>query len=295
MGDRGKLLASVQCCLTRLADSEEILWTGERGKKRSSDEWSRFWSLCNTLLDKTPFKRSLYPLSYKWRNDEFDSEAGINILEFRLTYEGPLKAASSGNRRVKEKHAIRKQLHKQLAELWHKHPALVGMMVGENLADEGQVELQNMLIRFGLVIGEIGVPEVETFARQFDRCGFRFVPLVNRTLNLICGLNILFLRRDNPGDLILPGGDIDNRIKTLLDALRIPDNCDEVDGTPDSTEMPYFFCLLENDSLITALNVTTDRLLTPPKPDQQENDVFLVIQVHLKARIVSLLNIGLIS
>jgi hypothetical protein len=36
----------------------------------------------------------------------------------RLLYGGPLKAATQSNSRVKEKHAIRKELHKQFAELF---------------------------------------------------------------------------------------------------------------------------------------------------------------------------------
>lgn len=40
-------------------------------------------------------------------------------MEFRLIYKGSLPAQKSG--RSKEKHAIRKQLHWQLRDLWHNH------------------------------------------------------------------------------------------------------------------------------------------------------------------------------
>jgi hypothetical protein len=135
---------------------------------------------------------------------------------------------------------------------------------------------------------------METFARRFSRCGFRFVPLVNRELKLICGLEILFLRRENPGDLILRGGAIDNRIKTLLDALRIPENGTELplNAVPDADEDP-FFCLLENDSLVTDLNITTDRLLRPLRLGENENDVVLVMKIHVKARAHSAYNLPL--
>src|SRR6266849_6098917 len=52
--------------------------------------------------------------------------------------------------------------------------------------------------------------------------GKQFVPLVRQSLALACSLDILFLRREEPGSLILQGGDIDNRIKTLFDALKMP-------------------------------------------------------------------------
>lgn len=102
------------------------------------------------------------------------------------------------------------------------------------------------------------------------------MPLVHKYQHLICGLDILFLRRENPGDLILQGGNIDNRIKTLLDALRIPNDCNEIDSAPEEGEDP-FFCLLQNDSLVTELNVVTDKLLTPLKAGQHPNEVVLII------------------
>lgn len=83
--------------------------------------------------------------------------------------------------------------------------------------------------------------------------------------------------------LIHSGGDIDNRLKVLLDALRIPAECSEIpDGTKkEADEDPYFFCLLEDDVLITDLAVTTDTLLTPCT-SEAENDVQLVIKVKIK-------------
>jgi hypothetical protein len=145
-------------------------------------------------------------------------------MEFRLVYEGQLKATSTAQRRVNEKHVIRKYLHGQLAELWERHPYLNEMKYKR--WPENQT-LMRMRIEGGW-FPDPDTPFMETFARRFSRCGFRFVPLVNREFKLVCGLDILFLRRENPGDLILQGGDVDNRIKTLLDALRIPENGSEL-------------------------------------------------------------------
>jgi hypothetical protein len=73
-------------------------------------------------------------------------------------------------------------------------------------------------------------------------------------------LEILFLRPDRPGGLVW-AGDIDNRLKTLLDALRIPEATENYSKrTPSAGEVP-FFCLLEDDKLITKVSVETDRLL----------------------------------
>jgi hypothetical protein len=66
-----------------------------------------------------------------------------------------------------------------------------------------------------------------TVFRRMDRS---FLPLINEATGVGCSLDILFLRRDPPGALIRSGGDIDNRVKVLFDALRMPRNDKEVHG-----------------------------------------------------------------
>ncbi|HEY6189592.1 MAG TPA: hypothetical protein VIW80_18205 [Pyrinomonadaceae bacterium] len=240
------------------------------------------------------FENSLltrYPLKYTWRNDvlyDFD-EGMVELMEFRLVYEGPLPSGGNSSRHVKYKHLIRKQLHPQLSRLWHEHPALAHKW---KVMPDGPV--YDILRQARLVKNVPGINEVEMLARQFDRCGFRFVPLVNKRFDLVCSLNILFLRRGNPGDLIAVGGDIDNRIKTLFDALRIPKDGSEISEQPGADENP-FFCLLEDDSLITEFNVTTDRLLRPARTDEGEAEVVLIIQVTVKATEINLENLQLMS
>jgi len=90
-------------------------------------------------------------------------------------------------------------------------------------------------------------------------------------------LEILFLRRDNPGYLIASGGDIDNRIKVLFDGLRMPNTVAELGGIPLEPDEDPFFCLLEDDNLITSVSVTTDRLLIPQDSDEKPHDVHLII------------------
>ena len=108
-----------------------------------------------------------------------------------------------------------------------------------------------------------------------------FVPLISKDGGFTGALDILFLRRDNPGDIVDNFGDIDNRIKVLFDALRMPVDVKELGGyTIDKDEDP-FFCLLEDDRLITSLTVTTDRLIIPMKAEENISDVLLVIQVTM--------------
>ncbi|MCH8948126.1 MAG: hypothetical protein IH789_10950, partial [Acidobacteria bacterium] len=119
-------------------------------------------------------------------------------------------------------------------------------------------------------------------ASNFRRGEFHFVPLVNDLWKLVCDLDILFLRREAPGELVKSGGDIDNRIKTLFDALRVPSGLSEIGkgASVEHNEDP-FYCLLQDDSLITGFRVTTDRLLTPAGSGKVKDDVSLVITVKV--------------
>lgn len=178
-------------------------------------------------------------------------------MEFRLVYNGPLSSASNSSR-VKEKHAIRKAVHSQLREL--------------------------KLIRDS-------VPNIHRIiSEQQTLKGFRFHPLVISKHACNCELDILFLRHGAPGS-IRTNGDIDNRLKTLYDALRVPQNENELpsDAVPSDGEKP-FYCLLEDDSLITGSNVITDRLLLPNSAGS--NEVRLVIHVRIAPMAKSADNLG---
>jgi hypothetical protein len=79
------------------------------------------------------------------------------------------------------------------------------------------------------------------------------------------------LRPEAPGQTVISGGDIDNRLKTLFDALRMP-LPGEIHELPGEGREP-FFCLLQDDSLVNNISITTDLLLGPTNP----NEVQLVI------------------
>ncbi len=185
-------------------------------------------------------------------------------MEFTLTYRGPLKA----NGDARDKHAIRRELHKQLAALW-KHPPL------SHHAD--------VLLADPPILAKVSV--IQTVA------SFKFAPLVSSRLGLFAELALALLRPHLPGALIAEGGDIDNRLKTLLDALRMPKNRSEIPSgnSPQAGEDP-FFCLLEDDGLVTSLSVSTDRLL---EPDIRTSEVLLLIRVRTKAYYMTYANIGL--
>jgi hypothetical protein len=204
-----------------------------------------------------------YTQTYDYQEE---STAEGTAVEFRLIYQGKLPSESHADSRVKDKHRIRRIFHKQIADFYTHNPYLRKWTIPRPQPDGSQQP-----------------PLVEAFADEYQRCGYRFLPLVNESRGVSCSLDILFLRRDAPGHLVTSGGDIDNRIKVLFDGLRMPKASNEIDGAPQEGEDP-FYCLLEDDSLITRVNVTTDRLLTPKADDEHIHDVVLVI--HVKTIVV---------
>jgi hypothetical protein len=181
-------------------------------------------------------------------------------MQFRLIYQGKLHSAGRSNTRNKEKHAIRKVLHKQLSQLWQCQPILSRYLTADSPNNRSGAEMM---------------------ADKFKKCGFRFLPLTHDYFGpLACALDILFLNRDQPGDLIKHGGDIDNRIKVLFDALRMPKDEQELNGQKPGEDEDPFFCLLQDDKQITEVKITTDRLLTPETSGENIEDVHLIIHVR---------------
>lgn len=173
-------------------------------------------------------------------------------MHFTLIYTGELKA----NARPDHKHHLRKAFHSQLKVLWQQEP----LVDHHDWYDASKPSQKVNLNR-----------SVEPF---------RFIPLISPDLHLVCELQIYMLKPEPPGSLITQGGDIDNRLKTLFDALRMPKNVGELpkNVNVESDEDP-FFCLLEDDNLITSVNVKADRYLI----DQSNNSqVHLYIQVETR-------------
>jgi hypothetical protein len=81
-------------------------------------------------------------------------------------------------------------------------------------------------------------------------------------------------------------------MKTIFDALRLPSNRDELGGyvSPVEGEEP-FFCLLEDDSLISHAAIETDTLLQPTGASWQANDARLVVTIRLSPYRVTFGNI----
>src|SRR5437016_6101310 len=186
-----------------------------------------------------------------------------SAMEFRLTYEGRLASGASAS--AKHKQDIRRALHPQLRRLWQTHPFLT--------------EAYKRPWSPGIYDANPGgyLTRIDQLANFFRRGEYQFVPLVVEEIKVLCHLDILFLRPGKPGET-LNAGDIDNRIKTLVDALKVPSGLPE---KPGQDEIP-FFVLLEDDRLVTRLSVETDTLLEPTGPEAGQQDARLIITVRLQ-------------
>ena len=172
-------------------------------------------------------------------------------MRFTLMYDGPLP--SRGNAR--DKHELREALEPQLRELWSLEP----------------------LLNYPTYLQDPQPNEISVLKRMGDHV---FAPLVCNVLHLRAEMDILMLRPERPGGNVTSGGDIDNRLKTLFDALRVPAVPQEVaiSARSSSSDDPIY-TLLEDDALITRVSVETDRLLDAGGTDQ----VRLVMRIKLVA------------
>ncbi len=202
-------------------------------------------------------------------------------MKFHLVYRGHL--SSSGNSpKPKEALAIREQLSAQMEYLW----AVNGPL--QELKYSALVAPRDSSIRTTLDSPLMTAKEhyERTPQRVRDQlinlCDpvcfekYEYVPLVRKSLEINCSLKILFLRQEDPGNLISQAGDIDNRIKTLLDGLKVPDKANHDKFSPILNKT---YCLLESDFLVANLDIETDRLLFPET--DKENEVHLVIEVSI--------------
>jgi hypothetical protein len=205
-----------------------------------------------------------------WRDESF-RESEFAVLEFRLIYQGILKSNGNG----KDKQAIRRYLHRQLVEVWKAKSPLK-----ERLTD-------------GYSDGDMVRPPGSRAEDMMRTSGSkRYLPIVLEELHLTCAIDVLLLSHSPTG--LVKSGDLDNRMKTLLDALCVP--------TPDNQNSPAIgdenplYCVLEDDKLISELRVVGDFLFAPPdqvvqsprinvlsnEPSLNEAHVYAVINIAIK-------------
>jgi hypothetical protein len=176
-------------------------------------------------------------------------------MKLSLFYRGPLKS----NADAKTKHILRKHFHDQLRRaieyspyfVAHKHSWIGGMFSGfSELNSEKSGDHQFLALAGNHVVG------VDT----------------SKKANSTVELDITMLRPGPSGLLLTGGGDIDNRLKTLFDALQIPDENQAKRLTSSDIPSSPMCCLMSDDKLITDVRVSTGQLL-----DVDDNSVEVVL------------------
>jgi hypothetical protein len=191
---------------------------------------------------------------------------GREGVRFTLQYDGPLP----GNGSAAAKQAIRRRLHEQFDVLWG---------LEHELSCSGEMWMPEATLKGNaMVVNPSDTDQRFAFVRLG---GFRWVPLVQRRNHTRCSLRIRFLRHGHPGDLIKSGGDLDGRLKTFFDALRMPHTEAELGGATPTSPDQRFYCLLEDDSLITDFSIEADRLLRRQTGPHDELDAVVYTDVRL--------------
>lgn len=170
-------------------------------------------------------------------------------MEFRLHYQGIIKSGFQSN--TVNKHEIRIYLHSQLKILAEEKP------------------FKTLLTKY-------------TDRKNIK--GIDYIPLLAKKMEPIVSLDILLLSHHKESHLLKRTGDIDNKLKTIFDALSCP--LDE--QVKEYLEQAECYCLLEDDNLVTRVSVETDRLLCYNNSkkgnnlNESNNDVLAIIKVYYK-------------
>lgn len=112
--------------------------------------------------------------------------------------------------------------------------------------------------------------------------GIDWNPIITPNLNLLAEIEIQLFHPEIVG---VAHSDVDNRVKTILDGLRCPQNEHEI-GENTPRNIGPIYTLLDDDHLVTKLSVNTSHLLSDAifkKPKENGNDtVFMLIDVNVR-------------
>ena len=172
---------------------------------------------------------------------------------------------------------LRKAFHPQLKRFWLAHQHLNSVKTHCFLKDSQERGHELQLLS-------------EQFADFFTVDSTHFVPLAIQKLHLVCEIDVLLLVSPNSAHL-LARSDIDNRMKTLLDGLRMPQQKSELlnDLSAGSVQDPYYV-LVEDDSQVSKLSVEYDTYLAAEQADIANDIVSAIISVRIRPTLVTMTN-----
>ncbi|MBR1545000.1 MAG: hypothetical protein IJ638_03605 [Alphaproteobacteria bacterium] len=170
-------------------------------------------------------------------------------MKFKLVYVGEVKI--NPKKRSQHLQEIREVLSPQLKRLTEISP---------------YNEIKSRLEKKGKAIKTVG--------------NAKFFPLITPDLNLLAELDIQIL---HPELLETPRADIDNRMKTLLDALKRPQTSHEIPANMNKKDVCY--TLLDDDHLVTKMTINTSHLLYKDAVPKRNRDyeLLIIITVNIKA------------
>ncbi len=182
-------------------------------------------------------------------------------MEFVLTYKGRIPAKAS-NRDVMWD--MRRSFDRQLRKLWGKPPFTI---LAEWEASDFAGGAPNFLIKRG----------TQTF-----------VPLYGMNVGVGVSLDIKLLTGLPERKPVISAGDLDNRIKRIIDALRAAANNDEL--AEDLPPASRWHCLMDDDSSVLSLTASLGPYLGCDDPAES----FAVITVRPIAARVSISNLEML-
>jgi hypothetical protein len=212
------------------------------------------------------------------------------LVKFTLIYDGDLPSAGNKSKPIEASH-IRNVFHDQLADLWDSHVILRQLArtarIWEGTIYDGTRHRQ-MPGKLPDYTDPIRPPNRDLFPAtpyEVDLCEpiaipnvGGFVPLVRNSLHLSCFVDVLFLRHEEPFSLMRQGGDLDGRLKTLFDGLKMPNPKDEYKGHAPTADPLYV--VLEDDALISDFSVKSGRLLG--RGEKKKHAVRLTVDITIK-------------
>lgn len=183
-------------------------------------------------------------------------------MQFRLTYNGQIQSRQQAG--LPAVQAIREALSPQIERLWQ-YPPLN--------------QSTDWLNPSG------------TYHACSTVDDWNFVSTISNTIGLYGELDILILRPQPLGSVVSKDGDLDNKLKTLIDALTLPtlQQVQDMKRKHGLEQRERQFCVFSDDNLITKLSVTSDRLLE----DMRVATALVIINVTVRVGKPSIGNIHL--
>lgn len=204
-------------------------------------------------------------------------------MKFFLLYSGDLRPTQSRSsqtkplNRAESRRLVRKQIAPQMKSLWESNPNLIRLQWNARVPDGTATFLSGpdspKYVHYNSPPSYPPQDGYIDLSAPIEKNGASYRPLIRESLGLTCSLKFLFLRPGEPGKLRDKSGDIDNRIKTFIDALEMPRQKSEDDDKNGEIDFP----LLEDDKLVRGLEISTGRLLV--QTEEKSENVHIVLEV----------------